>query len=214
MLLLSLSKHTNGSSSVQGVIESAKKGRKGAIDAITQICAKGDEVALEIEGQRSGSTDSRRGRADGHLAGSLAVESALHSPDPIAGCEAFEEAKRALQRFRSLTARYEATSTDAVHRASSSGPAEPRWMRWRQDVVDLTALNARVKRLARQVTEGHLAPTGCPALTEPQAGADDQDLAQIALEILDEATPKGAATWGAAAAQLVDVYGRTLKETF
>lgn len=149
-----------------------------------------------------------QGRADGSLADSLAAECALHSHDPIAGCEAFEEAKRALQRFQSLATRYSAASNQ------ETGPAEPRWMRWKQDVVDLTSLNGKAKKLARQIVEGHLAPTGWSELTAPQRNAEDPELAQIAMEIVEEAVPKGATTWGTAAAQLVNVYGSILKDTF
>lgn len=87
-------------------------------------------------------------------------------------------------------------------------------MRWKQDVVDLTALNTKARKLSRQIIEGHLAPTGWPELTDPQRDGEDQELAQIAMEIVEEALPRGTATWGTAAAQLIDVYGRVLKDTF
>ncbi|KAM3527820.1 hypothetical protein NHJ13051_002721 [Beauveria bassiana] len=197
-----------GGKNLQGAIKAAKQSRKGAVDAIEEIRAKGDEVFLEIDSERRRFNDGHSGRADGSFADSLATERALHSHDPIAGCEAFEEAKRALQKFHLLMARYHAVDNQ------TSCPAEPRWMRWKQDVVDLNALNGKAKRLARQMTEGHLAPTGWPDLAGPQTGGEDQELAQIAMEILDEAMPKGTATWGTAAVQLVDVYGRMLKDTF
>ncbi|KAM3482321.1 hypothetical protein MY8738_004047 [Beauveria namnaoensis] len=181
-----------GGKNLQSAIKAAKQSRKGAVDAIEEIRAKGDEVFLEIDSERRRFNDGHSGRADGSFADSLATERALHSHDPIAGCEAFEEAKRALQKFHLLMARYDA----------------------KQDVVDLNALNDKAKKLARQMTEGHLAPTGWPDLAGPQTGGEDQELAQIAMEILDEAMPKGTATWGTAAAQLVDVYGRMLKDTF
>lgn len=208
-----------GKNGSRGAVKSTKQGRKGAIDAIDQIRAKGDEVLLAIEGERRKFADSRSGRTDGTLADSLASACALHSHDPLAGCPAFDEAKRALQRFQSIAhARYDTTATGQV-----PSLAEPRWMRWKQDVVDLTALNSKARKLAQQIAEGHLAPTGWPELVAPQeeqhqqagATAEDEELAQIAMEILDEAVPKGgAATWGAAAAQLLDVYGRMLKDTF
>ncbi|OAA76849.1 hypothetical protein LEL_06533 [Akanthomyces lecanii RCEF 1005] len=196
------------SSRVQSVIKAAKQGRKGAIDAIERIRERGDEVLLVIEDERRRSNDGPNSRADGESAASLATEYALHSHDPIAGCETFEEAKRALQRFQSLAARFDAVTDQDL------GPTEPRWMRWKQDVVDLTALNTKARKLSHQIIEGHLAPTGWLELTNPQRDGEDQELAQIAIEIVEEAVPRGAATWGTAAAQLIDVYGRVLKDTF
>ncbi|KAM3433270.1 hypothetical protein MY4824_006053 [Beauveria thailandica] len=197
-----------GGKNSQGAIKAAKQRRKGAVDAIEEIRAKGDEVFLTIDSERRRFNGGHSGRADESFADSLATERALHSHDPIAGCETFEEAKRALHKFQLLMARYDAVDNQAP------GSVEPQWMRWKQDVVDLNALNGKAKRLARQMTEGHLSPTGWPDLAVPLTGGEDQELAQIAMEILDEAMPKGTATWGTVAAQLVDVYGRMLKDTF
>lgn len=168
------------------------------------------------------SSDARSGAADGRLAHSLTTEYALHAHDPITGCEAFESCRRALQRLQSLAAGYDDTAVghDQATTTATGPAAAPRGTRWPQDVVDLTALNGKAKKLARQIVEGHLAPTGWPVLAAgPQAtsgggGSEEQELAQIAMEILDEALPKGSATWGTAAAQLVDVYGSMLKDTF
>lgn len=87
-------------------------------------------------------------------------------------------------------------------------------MRWKQDVVDLTALNTKANKLSHQIIEGHLSPTGWPESMGPQCEGEDQELAQLAMEIVEAALPKDAATWGSAAAQLIDVYGRVLKNTF
>ncbi|KAJ6783451.1 hypothetical protein PWT90_04356 [Aphanocladium album] len=194
--------------SLQTAIRATKQGCKGASDALEKIRAKGNEVSLVIEEEWRRVNDGRGSRTDEDPADSLTVEHALHSHDPLAGCEAFEEAKRALQRLQSLAARYDAIGDQ------DAGLTEPRWMRWKQDVLDLHALNTKAKTLACRITESHLAPTGWPELAGLQAAGEDQELAQIALEILDGALPKRAATWGSAAAQLIDVYGSILKDTF
>ncbi|KAJ3473321.1 hypothetical protein NLG97_g10375 [Lecanicillium saksenae] len=206
-------KNLGGNQSLQTTIRAAKQGRKGASDALHKIRAKRHEISLIIEEEcrrsKSQQQDDRRrgprGLAHGRIRAALAR--------PLAGCEAFEDARRALQKLQSLAAaRYDAVGD------RDAGLAEPRWMRWRQDVLDLNALNGKARSLARQVAEGHLAPAGWPELADPEAAAaaaeEDQELAQIALEILDDALPKGAATWGSAAAQLMDVYGSILKDTF
>lgn len=87
-------------------------------------------------------------------------------------------------------------------------------MRWKQDVVDLTALNTKANKISHQIIEGHLSPTGRSESMGPQSEGEDQDLAQIAMEIVEKSLPQGAATWGTAAAQLIDVYGKVLKDTF
>lgn len=132
----------------------------------------------------------------------------MHSHDPISGCEAYEEAKAALQKFRALVSRYESTNDEAVE------VAEPSWLRWKQDVLDLTAVNSRAKAIALQILDGRLAPSGWQGLAELPSSSEDQELSEIAIEMLDDAVPDGAVTWGGAAANIVTGYANMLKDTF
>ncbi|KAJ2973513.1 hypothetical protein NQ176_g6567 [Zarea fungicola] len=154
---------------------------------------------------------SHSGRPDTEATEALAAHYAMHSHDPIAGCEAHEDAKRVMQRFHSLLRRYETVNNQDLDLA------RPTWMRWQQDAVELRTLNGKARAVSRQLVKGHLTPAGWSGITvpRPHSAIEDQELAQIALEIMDEAVPKGTApTWGSLAAQVVDSYGSILKDTF
>lgn len=216
-------------------IKNAKQGRKGANEATEQIRSRAEELLHFIEDERHKSTyvlpchttghlfyllslnpieliANRRGVHDSETMGagtdSMVAQYAMHSHDPIAGCEAYEDAKRMIQKFRSQISRYETVNS------READLVEPKWMRWKQDALDLTALNNAARKFCRQIAEGHLSPSGWTGLVVHEREGQDQELSQIAMEILDETLPNGAATWGATAAEIIDAYGRMLKDTF
>ena len=115
----------------------------------------------------------------------------------------------AIQQFKEVVTRYETINM------ANTGIVAPKWLRWKQDVADLRALNETVMDMSCQVSRDLITPGAWKGLSVPRGkgNRDNGDVTKLAIELVDEALPERAEdTWGATAYRLAKTYGRLLKE--